>query len=176
MKLFKKQEPTAVTVQDKKTAVTVQDKKQELATVEVRDIKQYLVDEYERSQKLFDRVEYLTRELEKAGEVKMKYDATLVTLDEYQKRLEGHEKRLADKDRKIEELQRQLGEARDELNTCKIQLSRAAITREEIKEEIVADTKKQIAQSIQEHKGNLSKTHAVEIIQRFVLAEEETEK
>lgn len=162
--LFKKQEPTAVTVQDKK---------QELATVEVRDIKQYLVDEYERSQKLFNEVEYLKSELERAREVKMKYDATLVTLDEYSKRLENQERRLKSKEYKIEDLQRQLDEARDELNTCKIQLSRAAITREEIKEEIVADTKDQIIQSIQEHKGNLSKLLAVEIIQRFVLTEKE---
>lgn len=161
---FKKQELATVEVRDAK---------QELATVEVRDIKQYLVDEYERSQKLVDKVDYLNRELEAAGEIKLKYDATLVTLDEYKRRLDSQEKRLADKDRKIEELRKQLGDGRDELNTCKIQLSRAGLTRAEIKEEIVAETKRQIAQSILAHKGSLSKTCAVEIIQGTVLKEEE---
>jgi len=167
MKLFKKQEPTTVTVLDKK---------QELATVEVRDIKQYLVDEYERSQKLFNEAEYLKRELERAREVKMKYDATLVTLDEYSKRLENQERRLKSKDYKIEDLQRQLDAARDELNTCKIQLSRAAITREEIKDEIVADAKMQIAQLLQEHKGGMSKALAAELVRGFVLAEKVDEE
>lgn len=163
MRFFKKQE---------QTAVAVQDKKQELATVDVRDIKQYLVDEYERSQQLFNKVEYLNGELERAREVKMKYDATLVTLDEYSKRLENQERRMKSKDYKIEDLQRQLDAARDELNTCKIQLSRAAITREEIKDEIVADTKEQIAQRFQERKGGMSKALAAEIVRGFVLTEE----
>lgn len=161
---FKKQELATVEVRDAK---------QELATVEVRDIKQYLVDEYERSQKLADKVECLIQELEADQEIKMKYDATLVTLDEYKRRLDSQEKRLADKDRKIEELRKQLEDGREELNTCKIQLSRAALSREEIKEEIVAKTKIQIAQSILAHKGNLSKTHAIEIIRGTVLKEEE---
>lgn len=153
-------------------AVEVRDAKQELATVEVRDIKQYLVDEYERSQKLMDRVDYLNRELEAAGEIKLKYDATLVTLDEYKRRLDSQEKRLADKDRKIEELRKQLEGGRDELNTCKIQLSRAAITRAEIKEEIATETKRRIAQSILAIKGSLSKMRAVEIIQSTELKDE----
>lgn len=164
---FKKQELATVEVRDAK---------QELATVEVQDIKQYLVDEYERSQKLVDRIDYLNRELERAQEIKIKYDAALVTLDEYKRRLESQEKRLADRGRKVEELRKQLEDGRDELNTCKIQLSRAGITRAEIKEEIVAETKGQIAQSILAHKGGLSKTRAVEIIQGIVLKEEEVDR
>ena len=52
----------------------VDERRQELATVEVRDIKQYLIDEYERSQRLFNQNEYLKGEIERAGEIKIKYD------------------------------------------------------------------------------------------------------
>lgn len=144
----------------------VDEKRQELATVEVRDIKQYLMDEYERSQKLLDQNEYLKRELERAEEIKIKYDATLVTLDAYQQRLEKQERILTEKDRKIENLQRQLGDIRDELNTHKIQLTRVALTKEEIKEEVAEEIKGQIIQDIQEQKGSLSKMRVVGVIQR----------
>lgn len=163
LSLFKK--PVAEKI-DEKVDEKVDERRQELATVEVRDIKQYLMDEYERSQRLLEHNEYLKRRLEEAEEIKIKYDASLVTLDAYQKRLESQEKRLTDKDGKIESLQRQLADIREELNTCKIQLTRAALTKDEIKEEVVAETKKQIIQDIQEQKGSLSKMRVIGVIQR----------
>lgn len=166
LKLFQKPTIEKVEEPDKK--------KQELATVQVKDIKQYLVDEYERSQKLLDRNEYLRQELEGAKELQLKYDATLVTLDAYQQRLEKQERLLEGRDREIEKLQKKLEGVREELNTCKIQLTRAALTRDEIKNEVAAETKKQIIQDIQEQKGSLSKMRVVEIIQRSVAKEEAT--
>lgn len=151
----------------------IDERKQELATVKVKDIKQYLMDEYERSQKLLNQNEYLRGELEKAKELKLQYDATLVTLDAYQKRLENQERLLASRDQKIEELRIQLDNARDELNTYKIQFTRAALTKDEIKEEVVAETKKQIIQDIQEQKGNLSKMLVVGVIQKSEVKLEE---
>ena len=76
MKLFRRKEETALIV-----------KESEVVSVAVPDIKQYLVNEYERVEGLKAKlIEYETK-LEEAEELKFKYDATLVTLDEYSKRL-----------------------------------------------------------------------------------------
>lgn len=69
----------------------------ELATIQVPDIKQYLVDEYERSKKMENKIQELEEELDASKDMQLKYDATLVTLQEF-------EDRLKRRDRKIEEL------------------------------------------------------------------------
>ena len=120
------------------TASPVTNTETELATIQVPDIKQYLVDEYERSKKMENRIQELEEELDASKEMQLKYDATLVTLQEF-------EDRLKRRDRKIDELKQQLASKKDELkraydevNTFKIQISRAAIDKDEIKNEITA--------------------------------------
>ena len=56
--------------------------KEQTITVAVPDIKEYLVREYEKVNELKQYVENLENELEQAKEVELKYEATLVTLDE----------------------------------------------------------------------------------------------
>ena len=142
----------------------IDEKKQKLATVQVRDIKQYLVDEYDRAKKLEERNEYLRNELDLANEVKLKYDASLVLIDEYKARLESYEKKLAEKDKKIEKCQEDFRKAKEEVNDYKITLSRTALTKDEIRAEVVSETKAEIAKRIHNHKGNLSKASAIEIV------------
>lgn len=152
----KKMEVPSITVVD--------EKREELATVQVRDIKQYLVDEYDRAKKLEERNEYLRSEVEKAKELQLKYDASLVLLDEYKGRLESYEKKLLAKDKMIEECQEAVRIANESVNDYKITLSRAALTKEDIQDEIVKETKSRIVQRLYTHRGNLSKMAAIEIV------------
>ena len=142
----------------------VDERRNEIATVQVKDIKQYLVDEYNRSQELYNQNEHLKEELEKAQEVKLKYDATLVTLDEYAKRLEKYEERFQKKDEALNLRKAEADELREEVNNYKIRLSRAAITRDEIKAEVVAATKEQLIRALVSQKGSLSKARIEEVI------------
>ena len=64
-------------------------------TVAVPDIKDYLVKEYERVNELKLSTEKLEEDLELSRETKLKYEATLVTLDEYSKRLKNAENEIA---------------------------------------------------------------------------------
>lgn len=139
-------------------------RRQEIATVQVRDIKQYLIDEYERSQSLFKNNEYLRSELQKSKETEIKYDATLVTLDEYKSRLDSYEKKFLSYEKEIENAREETKKVRDELNDYKIRFQRASITKDEIKIEIIQEVKDKIIKSVMEHKGNLSKTKVVEIV------------
>lgn len=152
----KKMEVPSITVVD--------EKREELATVQVRDIKQYLVDEYDRAKKLEERNEYLRSEVEKAKELQLKYDASLVLLDEYKGRLESYEKKLLAKDKMIEECQEAVRIANESVNDYKITLSRAALTKEDIQDEVVKETKSRIVQRLYAHRGNLSKMAAIEIV------------
>lgn len=142
----------------------VDKKRNELATVQVRDIKQYLVDEYDRAKQLEKRNEELSFELEKAKELKLQYDASLVILGEYKDRLESYEKKLAEKDKQIEKHREDFLKAKEEVNEYKITLSRTALTKDEIKAEIVSDTKAEIVRRINGHKGNLSKSAAILLV------------
>ena len=55
--------------------------------VTIADIKQYLVDEFENTNKQQKEIDELKDKLKKAVETELKYETTLVTLDEYKNRL-----------------------------------------------------------------------------------------
>lgn len=148
-------------------------RRNEIATVRVPDIKQYLVQEYERSQMLFQQNEDLKEELKKGEEVQLKYNATLVTLAEYDARLKRYEAMIKSRDEEILNCKDNMNELRDELNDYKIRFSRASITKEEIKQEVIDETKEAIIKAISSHKGNLSKSCVLDLVRK---AEQEEER
>lgn len=160
MKLFKRKEkPLEVEIVERED-----ERRQELATVQVRDIKEYLLDEYERSQQLFEQNEQLKADLLKTEEIKIKYDATLITLDEYKTRLESYDKRFFEQEKKLNQAKEETKQIREQLNDYKIKFQRASITKEEIKSEIAEEVKNDIVDRIMKHKGSLSKKTAVDIV------------
>ena len=76
--------------------------------VSVNDIKQYLVDEFENTKSLQNQVYDLQDKIKKCAETQLKYDTTLLTLDEYKKRLEEKDRRIKSLDRDIEDYERQI--------------------------------------------------------------------
>ena len=145
----------------KPKALTV---KKEPVIVSVPDIKEYLVKEYERVNLLREENERLLDELEKVKEIQMKYEATLVTLDEYAKRNEVLYGKVQKKQDDLVEMQNKVSQARSELNSYKIKFNEAAITKEEIKGEVISDFRKELISKIRIHKGNLSKGVVCQII------------
>lgn len=137
----------------------------EQIVVPVPDIKEYLVREYERVAAMRARIEGLEQELDAANELKFKYDALLVTLDEYSKRLEQAEGKIAVKQGAVDSARRETARARDELNNYKIKLTEATLTKEEIKDEIERETKEELVAKIKSHKGRLSKEIVCKIIE-----------
>lgn len=143
---------------------SLQSKKSEEIVVSVPDIKEYLVKEYERVNQLLLNNEVLERRLEEARELETKYNAALVTLDEYSKRVDAAEQRI-ERQRELTEFERKRARAaNDELNSYKIKLNDAALTKEEIKAEIIDQTKAGIISQIKDTKGNLSKKMICDIV------------
>jgi chromosome segregation ATPase len=125
--------------------------------IKVPDIKQYLVDEYEKVQNLKLENERLEQELEAAAEINMKYEAAMVTLDEYKKRLDLVDGKLAESRLRLSDAQTKIYNLNDRINTYKIQLHTAALTKEDIQDEIIDEFKKYLVSTIMSHKGKLSK-------------------
>lgn len=153
MKLFKRKEETALIV-----------KEPEVVSVAVPDIKQYLVNEYERVEGLKAKlIEYETK-LEEAEELKFKYDATLVTLDEYSKRLKQADDNIEKEKQKVVNARNETAKAKDELNTIKIKLHDTALTKEAMKDEIIEEFKAELKEKVSNYKGNLSKKYVFWLI------------
>ena len=138
-------------------------------TVSVPEIKDYLVAEFERNKGMQKIIDDLEEKLEIANEVKIKYDAAMVTIDEYSKRLIDADDKIFKAQEKTEEEKRQHAITRDELNSLKIRLNDAALTKSQIKNEIIKEIKDMIIASVNAHKGALSKKVACEIISKAKL-------
>lgn len=153
MKLFRRKEETDLVV-----------KEPEVVSVAVPDIKQYLVNEYERVEGLKAKlIEYETK-LEEAEELKFKHDATLVTLDEYSKRLKQADDNIEKEKQKVVNARNETAKAKDELNTIKIKLHDTALTKEAMKDEIIEEFKAELKEKVSNYKGNLSKKYVFWLI------------
>ncbi|MBR5782889.1 MAG: hypothetical protein IKY33_01535 [Clostridia bacterium] len=133
-------------------------------TITVPDIKEYLLKEYERTAALQQRIAELEAELEEALVLDPKYKATLVTLNEYSKRLSVAEEHIERLKAEKEKVRRDAVCARDEINSYKIKLNNAAIEKEEMRAEVEEELRAVLIQKINAHKGNVSKKIVCEII------------
>lgn len=153
MKLFGRKDETAIVV-----------KKPEVVSVAVPDIKQYLVNEYERVEVLKAKLEEYELKFEEAIELKFKYDATLVTLDEYSKRLKQAGENIDKEKQRVADARKETAKAKDELNTLKIKMHDVALTKEAMKDEIINEFKAELIEKVSNLKGNLSKKCILELI------------
>lgn len=85
--------------------------------VSVSDIKQYLVDEFKNNNDMQQQIYRLKDELKEKVKIQIKYDATLVTLDEFKCRLDEKEKRIKELESQIENLNKDIKHATDEKNS-----------------------------------------------------------
>lgn len=153
MNLFRRKDETALIV-----------KESEVVSIAVPDIKQYLVNEYERVEGLKAKLEEYEQKLEEAEELKFKYDATLVTLDEYSKRLKQADDNIEKEKQRVVNARNETAKAKDELNTIKIKLHDTALTKEAMKDEIIEEFKAELKEKVSNYKGNLSKKYVFWLI------------
>lgn len=140
--------------------------------VSVPEIKEYLVREFETTKRLQGVINELKEKLEDAEEFKIKYDAAMVTIDGYSKKLEDADDRIFKTQEKLKEEKEKHSKTRDALNSLKIRLHDTALTKTQIKHEIINEIKTEISMAIKAHKGTLSKATVVEIINNARLPKE----
>jgi len=140
-----------------------------LRNIAVRDVKAYLVQEFERANKLNEELERMKeKELNEYRPLQAQLDASLVLIDEYKRRLEQTEQ-------KCEKLEKELFAAKDEADTEREKQNDLVIKLEQIGKEAKAIRgniirtlapllSAKLSRQILEVKGNLSKSKAREIV------------
>lgn len=129
-----------------------------IETIEVRDIRQYLVDEYERASKLKDLLDEQEKQLDAATETENKYAASLVTLDEYSRRLKRQEVEIERLKDRLEKEKQQTKEERDEANIMRVKLNHAE------PEKAAEEARRIAADLLLASKGSLSRRRAADIV------------
>lgn len=126
--------------------------------IEVRDIKQYLVDEYDRVNSLELDIKHLKAKVEDGEVVQAKYDAALVTLDQYNIRIAKLSEDKRELEAKLEEQKKLTKQERERCNDLKIQMHRMepAQAKEEMREACI--------NAVLKMKGRLAKSRVEQVL------------
>lgn len=132
--------------------------------IKVDDIKAYIVTAYDEVRILKGNIEALELENSILKEDKMKYEASLVLLDEYKKR-------DAEKQSEIQNLKMSNAKKDDEkyhlngsINTFKIEINQLRKSDKDRQKELSKLIKEKLINKILDMKGNLSKQKVVQVI------------
>ena len=135
--------------------------------VKVADIKQYLVDEYKLTNELNKENKDLRKQLEVANVISQKYDLSLITLDEYKKRLGDSKKEISDLEKTIKIKNDEIDKLTLEKNDLKIKATDISLKIDKIKKESIKEYKKELISAINDLKGNIAKTKVINLIKEI---------
>lgn len=131
-KLFRIKSPSAYFVPDDHTIMDndfsdvefeVEQKTNEVATIEVRDLKSYLVTEFEERKTLEEVIQSKDNLIEDLRNYKHLHDAALVMIDEYKSRLDSKDEKIKELHISNHEVRAQVDDVIEQRNTLTIQLN-----------------------------------------------------
>lgn len=139
-------------------------KNNEIQTIQVRDLKEYLVNDFEQIKTSEQIIENLKYQIEELNKIKIKYDATLITLEEFDARVLREKEKNIKLEQQIKEKNEEIAKLNEEKNNCLIRERIANDKIENTKDFIISKFKEQIKQVINEQKGTLSKKKIIDLI------------
>nr|DAX84775.1 MAG TPA: hypothetical protein [Caudoviricetes sp.] len=139
-------------------------KNNEIQTIQVRDLKEYLVNDFEQIKTSEQIIENLKSQIEELNKIKIKYDATLITLEEFDARVLREKEKNIKLEQQIKEKNEEIAKLNEEKNNCLIRERIANDKIENTKDFIISKFKEQIKQVINEQKGTLSKKKIIDLI------------
>lgn len=131
--------------------------------VSIADIKQYLVDEFDNNKKLQNNVYQLQDELKKAKEYEVKYSLSLITLEEYKKRVESVKDRNKQLEEQIKTLQEIIKQNTYEISDVKLENKKMEKHINNIEKDIRKEIIKEFKEKISELKGHIKKDDVLRI-------------
>ena len=132
--------------------------------VSMADIKQYLVEEFDNNKKMQNEIYKLQDELKLAKEFEVKYNLSLVTLDEFKRRLEDKADRTQQLNDQIKVLQETIKKQKYEINDLKLENKKMEKYINNIEQNIRKDIKKEYKEKINNLKGHLKKEELLKLI------------
>lgn len=132
--------------------------------VSVADIKQYLADEFDNSKKLQNEVYHLQDELKKAKEYEVKYNLSLVTLDNYKERVTNVNERNKQLESQIKSFQNTIKQDKYEIADLKLENKKMEKYINNIEKNIRKDIIKEYREKIAELKGHITKANILTLL------------
>ena len=139
-------------------------KNNEIQTIQVRDLKEYLVKDFEQIKTSEQIIENLKNQIEELNKIKIKYDATLITLEEFDARVLREKDKNVKLEQQIKEKNEEIAKLNEEKNNCLIRERIANDKIENTKDFIISEFKDQIKKIINVQKGTLSKKKIIDLI------------
>lgn len=136
----------------------------EIQPIQVRDLKEYLVKDFEQIKTSEQIIENLKSQIEELNKIKIKYDATLITLEEFDARVLREKEKNIKLEQQIKEKNEEIARLNEEKNNCLIREKIANDKIENTKDFIISKFKEQIKQVINVQKGMLSKKKVIDLI------------
>lgn len=136
----------------------------EIQPIQVRDLKEYLVKDFEQIKTSEQIIENLKSQIEELNKIKIKYDATLITLEEFDARVLREKEKNIKLEQQIKEKNEEIAKLNEEKNNCLIRERIANDKIENTKDFIISEFKDQIKQVINVQKGTLSKKKIIDLI------------
>ncbi len=136
----------------------------EIQPIQVRDLKEYLVKDFEQIKASEQIIENLKSQIEELNKIKIKYDATLITLEEFDARVLREKEKNIKLEQQIKEKNEEIAKLNEEKNNCLIRERIANDKIENTKDFIISEFKEQIKQVINVQKGTLSKKKVIDLI------------
>ena len=131
--------------------------------VSVADIKQYLVDELNDNRKQQKQIYVLQDELKKAKEYEVKYNLSLVTLDEYKKRVQEGKDRIKELESQIKTFQNTIKEKTYEINSLQLENKKMEKYCQNIEKEDKKKFIKEYKEKINNLKGHIKKDELLKL-------------
>lgn len=139
-------------------------KENEIQAIKVRDLKEYLVKDFEEIKIKEQTIDKLESEIDELKKIEIKYNATLITLEEFNARVLREKDKNVRLEQKITEKNKEIAQLNEEKNNCLIREKIAIDKIENTKDFIIPEFKEKIKKVIDNTKGNLSKKKVIELI------------
>ena len=131
----------------------------------MRDLKEYLVKDFEQIKEYEQLIDALNEKIEELNKIKIKYDATLITLEEFDARVLREKDKNIKLEQQISKKNEEIAKLNEEKNNCLIREKIANDKIENSKDFIISEFKEQLKSKITKTKGVVSKQKIISIIE-----------
>lgn len=144
------------------------EKKQEIQTIPVRDLKEYLVKDFQKIKEDEMIISNLKDRIDELEQIEIKYNATLITLEEFDSRIAREKEKVIKLEDKILGYKEEIKKLEEEKNNCVIREKQALDKIRNVRETIINEYQDRLIDCINSEKGPLSKKKINEIIKQCI--------
>ena len=131
-------------------------RKNEMQTIPVRDLKEYLVKDFQQIQENEITISHLKDKIEELEKIELEYKATLITLEEFDTRIAREKEKTIKLEEKINNYKEEIKYLTEQKNNCIIREKQALEKVNNVRKNIINDYKEKLITYINSRKGALS--------------------